>query len=274
MDWSLVLASQGIEPWIGHAEDGAWELIVPEHQFEQAEAAIRQYRRENLRWGWRRELPRSELVFDWAALAWVSVTVLFHALATRQPQMRMAGLLDGQEVADGEWWRLFTATLLHDDVAHLATNAVFGLLLLGLAMGRYGTGVGMLAACLAGGFGNWCTYWIHGEFHRSLGASGVVMGALGLLAAQSFELIRHRPHPVRTILGGVAGGVMIFVLLGFSPSSDVVAHSGGFVGGLLLGGLLGLAGRKILLPGLNLAALALLAIAILTTWMLALRGGG
>ena len=35
---------------------------------------------------------------------------------------------------------------LHADVGHFATNATFGLVLLGLVMGRYGTGVGLLAA--------------------------------------------------------------------------------------------------------------------------------
>src|ERR1035437_10950698 len=95
----------------------------------------------------------------------------------------------GAALAHGEWWRLFTATWLHADLAHLAMNMVFGFLFLGLVMGRYGPGVGLLAAYLAGVGGNLAAWLVYGENHRGLGASGVVMGALGLLTIQSVSLL-------------------------------------------------------------------------------------
>ena len=59
-------------------------------------------------------------------------------------------------------------------------NAVFGFLFLGLVMARYGPGVGLLAASLAGAGGNIAAGWVHEATARGLGASGVVNPALGL----------------------------------------------------------------------------------------------
>src|SRR5688572_11021780 len=58
MDWSLVLASQGIESTIDHAQDrDRWLLLVEPHELERARESIRLYRAENRGWSWRQELP-------------------------------------------------------------------------------------------------------------------------------------------------------------------------------------------------------------------------
>ena len=44
MEWSLVLASQGIEPIIEQTEEAGWALVVAAHDYEASLAAIRQYR--------------------------------------------------------------------------------------------------------------------------------------------------------------------------------------------------------------------------------------
>ena len=68
---------------------------------------------------------------------------------------------------------------------------VFGFLFVGLVMGRYGPGVGLLAVYLAGVGGNLAAWLVYGESHRGLGASGMVMGALGLLTVQSVALLKQ-----------------------------------------------------------------------------------
>jgi len=162
------------------------------------------------------------------------LTVVFFWLSDTRANLSAAGIMNGAAVARGEWWRLFTATLLHADLGHLAANAVFGLVLIGLAMGQCGTGVGLLAAYLAGAGGNVASWLVYGEAHHGLGASGVVMGALGLLAVQSLPLLKG--NPTRETRNGRPGRRrMLFVLLGLNPEADVVAHSGGFVAGLVLG---------------------------------------
>ena len=271
MDWSLVLASQGIEHTVQQDEATGWALAVANADYEKALAQIRLYRVENLQWRWRHPVFQPDLFFDWSSLAWVLVNILFFWWSETRADLRTLGMMDGAALAHGQWWRLFTATWLHADIAHLATNMVFGFLFLGLVMGRYGPGVGVLAASLAGAGGNLFAWWIYGENHLSLGASGVVTGALGLLAVQSVALLK-RPNAktIRLFSAGLMAAVLLFVFLGVSPESDVVAHFGGFIAGLLLGVPLALASRLVHRPWLNLAAVALFTVLVILPWWLAL----
>jgi rhomboid protease GluP len=271
MDWSLVLVSQGIESTIVQAEDGVgWGLLVSEQDYGNALEAIRQYRLENRAWPWQRVVFKPGLLFDWGSLAWALLACLFFWLSTRT-DLQSAGLMDGTAVAHGQWWRLFTAMWLHADLAHLATNATLGLVLLGLAMGRYGTGVGLLAAYLAGAGGNLAAGFISLQTHRSLGASGMVMGSLGLLAAQSLSLWRTTPHDRKYILSGICGGVMLFVLLALTPGTDVMAHLGGFVCGVVMGALLSLVPEIAQKPKANASCGLLFTLLVVLPWWLALR---
>ncbi len=271
MDWSLVLLSQGIEPTIERTEEnGGWALMVPAQDYEKALQAIHLYRLENRGWPWQQRVFTPGLLFDWGSLAWVVLLTLFFWLSETRLDLHDAGFMNSTAVAQGQWWRLFTAIWLHADLAHLAANATIGAVLLGLAMGRYGTGAGLLAAYLAGAGGNLVAGFVSPGPHHSLGASGMVMGSLGLLAVQSFSLRKQSPHAAKFILSGVAGGVMLFVLLGLSPGSDQLAHLGGFLNGLLFGVLLtpipGLAQKA----KLNSLAGFIFVLLVLWPWWLAL----
>lgn len=274
MDWSLVLASQGIEHAIEHAANTGWGLLVSSRDCEQAVTAIRQYELENRHWPWRQAVFRARIVFDWGSLAWVLLVAAFFCLSEVREDLRSVGMVDSAAIARAQWWRLFTAVFLHADLGHLATNASIGLVLLGLAMGRYGTGIGLLAAYLAGVAGNVASWLGHAEPHRSLGASGMVMGALGLLAVQSLSFRRDFPHAARYIMAGMAGSVMLFVLLALTPGTDVVAHFGGFAAGALLGVGLTLAPNPTQKPLANLTAGLLFALLVIWTWALALHSSG
>jgi membrane associated rhomboid family serine protease len=270
MDWSLALTSQGIEPVIEQIEDGHWALVVAPADYDTAVSTIRQYRLENLHWPWRKPIFHNRFVFDWASVAWLLVVISIFWLTQTRSGLREAGIMDGAAVVSGEWWRLFTAIWLHGDLGHLVTNGAFGFLLLGLAMGRYGTGTGLLAAYLAGVGGNLASWLVHGDAHRSLGASGMVMGALGLVAVQSLDLLKRSPHAWRFATVGVVAGIMLFVLLGLSPGTDVVAHFGGFATGLTLGALLVAATVFARNALVNLAAGLLFAGLVISNWMLAM----
>lgn len=269
MDWSLALASQGLEPVIEHiAEADAWGLSVPQAEHARALAIIQQYRIENRGWPWRREVAQPDFVFDAGSVIWVLLMGTFYWLSVADPHLKAAGLMDVAAVSQGEWWRLVTAVFLHGDIAHLATNLAVGFVLLGLALGRYGTGIGALAALLAGVAGNVLVWLLCSPPRAGLGASGMVLGALGLVAAQWFALRAFHP---RIWVTGLAAGGMLFVLLGLSPGTDVLAHAGGFAGGLLLGIVpahwpqLARNGRANLLAGAAFAGLTVVA------WWLALR---
>ena len=126
MDWSLVLVSQGIESTIEHSlEDGSWGLSINARDRDAAEAAIRQYRRENRHRVWQKKLVGTGLLFDARSLIWAAGIAAFYALSFVR-DLKSRGIMDNAAVAAGEWWRPFTATLLHADIAHLAANATTG----------------------------------------------------------------------------------------------------------------------------------------------------
>jgi len=275
MDWSLVLASQGIAHVIDQNEGTGWTLAVAAADHASALNAIRLYRAENRHWRWRRPVFQPGWFFDWASLLWVLLAVSFYGWSAADAGRRAAGMMTGTALARGEWWRLFTATWLHADLGHLLSNVGFGFLFLGLVMGRYGPGVGLLAAYLAGAGGNLAAGWAYDASMRGLGASGVVMGALGLLSVQSPALFRRRHSPgFQPLALGLMGGMLLFVFLGVSQGSDVVAHFGGFITGLVLGALLALGRRHTRRPGINLAAGILFAALVIVPWWRAVIRSG
>ena len=249
MDWSLVLVSQGIEAVIERdTESDLWRLVVSSPDYQRALGAIQLYRMENRGRVWRQQLPWTGLIFDWrSVLPLLALVFLFAVQATGRADVNAAGLMDNKAVHAGQWWRPITAVMLHGDLSHLAANVTTGLLMLGLAMGTFGPGVGLMASFLAGIGGNLAGLIFYPETHRGLGASGMVMGALGLLAAQWLALVRHGLTPRQLAVRGVLSGCLLLVLLGFSPSArvDVLAHVAGFCTGLLIG-----AGLALRPPGL------------------------
>lgn len=271
MDWSLVLASQDIESTIEFKpEVNGWGLLVQDNDLQGAQEAIRLYRIENRRWGWRHQITQTGLLFDWAGAFWVLLLLVFFWISDAQTGLRAAGMMEATKVAQGQWWRLFTAIWLHADAAHLTANATLGLVLVGLSMGRYGTGIGLLATYLSGAGGNFAA-WVVGAQGASLGASGAVMGSLGLLAAQSFKVRIRTPQQSKHLISSVLGGVMLFVLFGLAPGTDVRAHLVGFVTGVLLGAGLTLTPRATTNAKLNLTAALLFFALVVYPWWQAMK---
>jgi hypothetical protein len=98
------------------------------------------------------------------------------------------------------------------------------------------------------------------------------MGALGLLAVYSVTLWRNKQVPGRYVFTGVCGGIAAFMLFGLDPSSDVVAHSGGFVAGCALGSLLAFVPKEIAgSRHLNISLITVFIGFVVFTWGLALK---
>lgn len=236
MDWGLVLASQGIEAAIDRdPETGRWQLRVAPAESSRAWESIRLYLKENRRRRWQRAVEFAGLVFDWRALGWALVMAGLFALSEMPgSSLRLAGRMDATAVLAGQWWRLITATTLHADAGHLAANLSTGILLVGLAMGAYGVGGALMGLLAAGVAGNLASLVLHGPPYLSLGASGMVMGALGLLAAHTVS--SRRQTSLRRMAGrGALASILLLVLFGMDPNADVLAHVGGFAGGGLAG---------------------------------------
>jgi rhomboid protease GluP len=274
MDWSLVLASQGIEPTIERsAERDRWLLLVPPQDLERARESIRLYRAENRGWSWRKELPGADLELHWGAILFCVALAMLHSLTVYQlPFIEDRGMMDNVKVHAGQWWRLFTAVFLHADLSHLTSNIVFGVIVLGLSMGRFGAGFGLLAGLLAGAAGNLAGQIFYSGIHLGLGASGMMMGALGMIAVHSISLWKTNPKAARYIISGLAAGMFMFMMFGVDPKSDLVAHAAGFIAGIVLGAILALAPHRIVRIRFadRLALFFFVTISALV-WILALR---
>jgi membrane associated rhomboid family serine protease len=274
MDWSLVLASQSIECTIERDPDtDRWQLLVDAPDYSRALQSIRQYRIENYRPFWRQPLPWTGLIFDWRSVGWFFLIIVIFALdETHSGYLRVVGQMDSQAVWAGQWWRIFTAITLHADLAHLAANVSSGLLLLGLAMGAFGSGNALLGSYLAGAAGNLAGLTFYGNNHRGLGASGMIMGALGLLTVHSLAGWRTGGKPRHLLARALMGGVLLLVLLGTNPNSDITAHVAGFLSGCVIGSVLALLPERLAQAArFSRSAELLCGGLVLVTWWLALR---
>jgi rhomboid protease GluP len=75
-------------------------------------------------------------------LGWVAAIVAFYYWsAVRFPGVKSVGILNSEKVSRGQWWRIWTAITLHENMPHLMANASIGFIFMGLAMARYGAGV-------------------------------------------------------------------------------------------------------------------------------------
>jgi rhomboid protease GluP len=142
-------------------------------------------------------------------------------------------LLYGPAVAGGEWWRVLTSAVEHISPMHILANGLsiwsFGTVLerqIG-SMRMFALSVATALTSAAGALG---FLW----FFPSAGASGVICGWLGLALL---------------IFGGRARKVLVnwailIVLISLIPHVSWAAHLGGFVGGVLLGGLVRIGARR------------------------------
>ncbi|MEU8520689.1 rhomboid family intramembrane serine protease [Streptomyces sp. NBC_01216] len=130
-------------------------------------------------------------------------------------------------VADGEWYRLLTSTVLQQEIPHFAFN-MLGLWIIGgivepeLGRLRYAT------LCLLSGLsGSALAYVVSAPNQPSLGASGVVFGLIGAWAV----LARRRRYDMRPVVLFVG----LSLLLTFTrPGISWEAHIGGLVGGAVV----------------------------------------
>jgi rhomboid protease GluP len=146
--------------------------------------------------------------------------------------------LDKAAVADGEYWRLWSVTLLHGDFLHLAFN-MYALYLAGSIVERwYGSirfGLFYLACAAAGSTAS----FVFGSDVPSVGASGAIFGLFGILLGAGWV---H--HPVDRQSRGIMSQLLVLVVIniafGFASGSriDNAAHLGGLAAGLWLGALI------------------------------------
>jgi membrane associated rhomboid family serine protease len=136
------------------------------------------------------------------------------------------GVLFGPAVAQGDWWRLFTAMFLHYGPIHLGFNM--------LAIWWFGTAVEealgrarYLLLYIVSGLAGSAGALILDPEKLTVGASGAIFGLLGA----ALVLERQRTY----VLGGGALGIIVLNLV-FTfaiPNISIGGHLGGLAGGAL-----------------------------------------
>jgi membrane associated rhomboid family serine protease len=145
--------------------------------------------------------------------------------------------LDKAAVAAGEYWRLWSVTLLHGDLIHLGFN-MYALYLAGSVVERWYGSLRFLAFYLACAAAGSVASFVFGGDVPSVGASGAIFGLFGILLAAG-----RIHHPVDRQSRGLVSQLMFLVLInivfGFASGGaiDNAAHLGGLAAGLWLGAL-------------------------------------
>jgi membrane associated rhomboid family serine protease len=183
-----------------------------------------------------------------------------------------AGASSRTQVLDhGEWWRLFTAAVLHGSPAHLignlATFLAVGFLLEPMI------GIGWFSAIyFSGGFiGAVASMMLNGPDTLSVGASGAIMATLAALFALSFHAGARRPNLMRRVAGGSLFPALIPAMAQGGAVADVNAHLGGFLAGACIAFLMLIAwnDEEASPPGRSMAAIIAGFWVAMTAWAFA-----
>jgi rhomboid protease GluP len=137
-------------------------------------------------------------------------------------------------VATHEWWRLVTAMFLHGGLLHIGFN-MMALLQLGPAIEElYGSARYLFIYLFTGAFG----FLVSAGFgnHFSLGASGALLGLVGVMLAVTTKRGGSYMQELRSKL--ISSVVILFVIGFMGMGIDNYAHGGGLLSGFLLGKIL------------------------------------
>jgi rhomboid protease GluP len=168
---------------------------------------------------------------------------------------------------DGQWWRLFSAPLLHGGSLHIAMNGIalfFAGVVLENVIGRAWFAAVFAVSAVTGGA---MSLLINPDSLVSVGASGAIMGLFAAAFAVSYRYPAH--SAMRTFL--LSGSLRVLIpsmipLFGglAGETIDYAAHFGGALGGAAIGAILAaLWPRRDRLPPYRKIALALAAAGLL-----------
>jgi rhomboid protease GluP len=148
-----------------------------------------------------------------------------------EPQYRLGASFGPPIFYLNEWWRLVTAMFLHGGLIHIGFN-MMALMQFGPAIEElYGSARYLFIYVFTGAFG-----FLASSFtgHFSLGASGALLGLVGVMLAVTSK--RGGAY-MRDLRSRLISSVVILFVLGFSGfmAMDNWAHGGGLLAGFVLG---------------------------------------
>lgn len=233
---ALVLSAVGIDNAIQKRHMG-WCLVVDIHDQPRAHQELDKY--------WRENQPQTDKAVTanivdsgWpGVVGYMFVIWMVPALMSfTEMDFRVMGRLDAGAVVDGEWWRAATALTLHADIAHIASNSLFGCVF-GLFVGRYlGSGLGWLLVMLCGFIANLANAYVQPEQFRALGASTATFAALGIVPAFGWRRGYFRGRGFKRGFAPIFAAIALLAFTGFgSENVDAVGHIFGFLAGIGMG---------------------------------------
>jgi membrane associated rhomboid family serine protease len=145
--------------------------------------------------------------------------------------------LDKHGVQDGEYWRLFTVTLVHGGLLHLLFN-MYALYIVGpIVEALYGRVLFLAFYLLAAAGGSIASYLAFEV--PSVGASGAIFGLFGLLFVCTYVYKPMVGQQARALTMQIGILIVINLVIGFGigglASIDNAAHVGGLLAGAWLG---------------------------------------
>ncbi|MFK8138750.1 MAG: rhomboid family intramembrane serine protease [Bdellovibrionales bacterium] len=174
--------------------------------------------------------PRRGLFFTvWSCFLIVLVSQIFWGDLYGAQSLLPA--ISNKIFGEGELWRVFTATLIHGDFAHLLSNLsllfVFGVLL----SGYFGPRLFPVYCFLLAGLVNLISSYTYGPGIRLLGASGMVylMGGIWLTL---YFLVQRQHNLKNRIYRSIGFSLMVFFPSSFDPTTSYRTHAIGFFVGV------------------------------------------
>lgn len=164
-----------------------------------------------------------------------TIIVSFYILSQDGATLGLLLELNKQALAAGDLYRLFSVTLVHANLIHLAVN-MYALYLLGpLVEGIWGSATFGLFYLLTAAAASTVSFLASPD--PSVGASGAIFGLVGVALAGTrihHPLLDRRARAIVPQLGTI---VVINLVFGFVAGGgiDNAAHIGGLVAGLWLG---------------------------------------
>jgi membrane associated rhomboid family serine protease len=147
-----------------------------------------------------------------------------------------AGLYRLKVTMGDQWWRIITAGLMHGGMIHLYFNSKAYLSISNVLIGICRSSWIVIVFTLSVVAGSLASIYGPVRFGPSVGASGGIMGLLGFLLVLSYFYKGGLPHFIK---GSVVTSVFLIAMLGWLGKDfiDNAAHAGGFVAGVVLGGI-------------------------------------
>jgi rhomboid protease GluP len=158
----------------------------------------------------------------------------------------------------GQWWRLVTAIFLHADLLHIGMN-LWCLVDLGPQVESLFSATKFTVFYLFTGVAGFLLSLWWRPFGISVGASGAILGLIGILIGLSF----HHGHLGKEYRSQLWKWVIYIAIFGIFFNVDNAAHLGGLASGLVLGYLIP-EGEPVTRPSENLwNGLAMLSVLII-----------